>query len=85
VFFNNVNARLFKGFSLSLFSSIGLVHDQLYLPKGAATDEEILLQRRQLETSYRYYAGVSLTYSFGSIFNNIVNPRFDGASGTFYF
>ena len=85
VFFNNVNARLFKGFSLSLFSSIGLVHDQLYLPKGAATDEEILLQRRQLETSYRYYAGVSLTYSFGSIFNNVVNPRFDGASGTFYF
>jgi hypothetical protein len=85
VFFNSVNARLFKGFSLNLFSSISLVHDQLYLPKGAATDEEILLQRRQLETSYRYYAGVSLTYSFGSIFNNIVNPRFDGASGTFYF
>jgi hypothetical protein len=61
------------------------VHDQLSLPKTGATDEEILLQRKQLETSYRYFAGVSLTYSFGSIFNNIVNPRFEGSSGSFYF
>jgi hypothetical protein len=85
VLFTSVNARLFKGFSLSLFSSVGLVHYQLSLPKTGATDEEILLQRKQLETSYRYFAGVSLTYSFGSIFNNIVNPRFEGSSGSFYF
>ena len=85
VLFNSLNARLFKGFSVNLFGSAGLVRDQLHLPRGAATDEEILLQRRQLETSYRYFAGVSLTYSFGSIFNNIVNPRFDGASGSFFF
>ncbi len=85
VLFNSLNARLFKGFSVNLFGSAALVRDQLHLPRGAATDEEILLQRRQLETSYRYFAGVSLTYSFGSIFNNIVNPRFEGAGGSFFF
>jgi hypothetical protein len=85
VLFNTVNARLFKGFSLSLFGSLSLLRDQLYLSKGGATNDEILLQRRQLSTSYSYYAGVSLSYTFGSIFNNIVNPRFEGANGTFFF
>ena len=85
VLFNSVNARLFKGFSLNMYGSLSLLRDQLYLAKGGATDEEILLQRRQLSTSYSYFAGVGITYTFGSIFNNVVNPRFEGASGTFYF
>ncbi|MEO5589539.1 MAG: hypothetical protein ABIS03_08130 [Gemmatimonadaceae bacterium] len=85
VLFNSVNARLVKGLSLNLFGSVSLVRDQLYLRKLGATDEEILLQRRQLATSYRYFAGVSLTYTFGSIFNNIVNPRFEGSSGQIFF
>lgn len=85
VLFNSVNARLFKGFSLSMYGSLSLLRDQLYLAKGGATDEEILLQRRQLSTSYSYFAGVGITYTFGSIFNNVVNPRFEGANGTFYF
>jgi hypothetical protein len=62
-----------------------LLRDQLYLSKGGATNDEILLQRRQLSTSYSYFAGVSLSYTFGSIFNNVVNPRFEGANGTFFF
>ena len=85
VLFNSINARLFKGLSFNLFGSVSLVHDQLYLAKGGATDEEILLQRRQLSTSYRYFAGVGLSYTFGSIFNNVVNPRFEGSGGNFFF
>src|SRR4029079_6323957 len=85
VLFNSLNARLFKGFSINFFGSVSLLRDQLYLPKSGATDEEILLQRRQLATSYQYFAGVSLSYTFGSIFNNIVNPRFEGSSGQVFF
>jgi hypothetical protein len=85
VLFNSVNARLFKGFSFNMFGSFSLLRDQIYLSKGGATEEEILLRRRQLATSYSYFAGVGLTYTFGSIFNNVVNPRFEGASGTFFF
>jgi hypothetical protein len=29
--------------------------------------------------------GIGLSYTFGSIFNNVVNPRFEGGSGTFFF
>jgi hypothetical protein len=85
VLFNSMNARLFKGFSFNMYGSLSLVRDQLFLAKGGATDDEILLQRRQLSTSYSYFAGVGLQYTFGSIFNNVVNPRFEGANGTFFF
>jgi hypothetical protein len=85
VLFNAINARLFKGFSFDMFCSLSLLRDQLYLSKGGATEEEILLRRRQLSTSYSYFMGIGLSYTFGSIFNNVVNPRFEGGSGTFFF
>jgi hypothetical protein len=27
-------------------------------------------------TSYRYYSAIGVSYTFGSIYNNVVNPRF---------
>ena len=57
------------------------IHDQLALPKGGATLEEILLQRRQLATTYNYYVSVGLSFSFGSTNSNVVNPRFGSSSG----
>jgi hypothetical protein len=72
----DIDIRLFKGFSLTLDGSVSRIHDQLYLRAGTATDEEILLRRRQLATNYRYRFSVGASYTFGSIFNNIVNTRF---------
>ena len=40
------------------------------------TDEEILLRLRRLRSGYEYNLQIGLTYTFGSIFNTIVNPRF---------
>ena len=71
-----IDVRLFKGFSLNLGGSISRIRDQIYLRAGDATDEEILLRRRQLATDYRYEFSVGFSYTFGSIFNNIVNTRF---------
>lgn len=71
-----IDVRLFKGFSLNTGGSISRIRDQLYLRAGDATDEEILLRRRQLATSYRYNFSMGFSYTFGSIFNNIVNTRF---------
>ncbi len=74
--FGDIDVRLFKGLSLNLDGSVSRIRDQLYLRAGDATDEEILLRRRQLATSYRYRLSAGVTYTFGSIFNNVVNPRF---------
>ena len=79
--FGNASLRLFKGFNLNFFASASQIHNQLYLPRGTASDEDVLLRRRQLETSYRYSGNVSVSYTFGSILNNIVNPRFGGGGG----
>ena len=82
--FGITNVRLFRGLSFNFFGSVSRVRDQLFLPKDGASDEEILLRRRQLETSYTYRLSGGFTYRFGSIFNNVVNPRF-GGGGTFFF
>jgi uncharacterized protein DUF481 len=70
--------RLFKGFTVNMFGEFSRTRDQIYLPLGQASTEEILLRQRQLLTGYQYYFQFGLGYSFGSIFNNIVNPRFGG-------
>jgi len=75
--YSELSLRLFKGLSFNLFGGYSAIHDQLSLPSGGATQEEILLRRRELETTYRYFFSVGFSYSFGSIFSNVVNPRFD--------
>jgi hypothetical protein len=72
----NVNVRLFRGFSIRFGGNYSWIRDQLYLSAGSATEEEILLRQRQLSTSYRYFTSFGIEYRFGSIFNNVVNPRF---------
>ena len=83
--FANTNLRLVRGLSFRLFGIASRVRDQLFLPKAGATNEEVLLRRRQLETSFTYFVNAGFTYRFGSIFNNIVNPRFEGSGGEGFF
>lgn len=83
--FTSASLRLFKGFSLSVSGNYYKVGKQITLPLVGATREEVLLRRRQLETTYNYYAYFSISYSFGSIFNNAVNPRFGGGGGGMVF
>jgi hypothetical protein len=76
--YSELALRLYKGLSLTLYGNFSRIHDQLSLRKGEATLEQVLLRRTQLGTSYSYYAQIGLSYTFGSIFSNVVNPRFNG-------
>jgi len=71
-----MNIRLLRGLSVSLRGEYSRIHDQLNLPKGDASIDEILLRRKELATNYEYSFSVGLSYTFGSIFSNVVNPRF---------
>ncbi len=73
----SVNLRLSRGLSLNYWANVGAVHDQVFLPKGGATEEEVLLRRKAIATQYTYNTGLGITYTFGSIFSNVVNTRFD--------
>jgi hypothetical protein len=68
--------RIVRGFSISAFARASRVRDQVSLRRRGATQEEILLELRELQSGYQYDFSVSLTYTFGSIFSSIVNPRF---------
>jgi hypothetical protein len=74
---SDLSLRIYKGLSLTLYGSFSRIRDQLSLPKGEASYEDVLLRQRQLSTSYSYSAQIGLSYSFGSIFSNVVNPRFN--------
>jgi len=71
-----LSLHLFKGFSLELRGNYSMIHNQLSLQKSAVSQEEVILQQRQLETQYSYWGTVGINFTFGSIYNNIVNPRF---------
>lgn len=63
--------------SFYVYGFPSIVRDQIFLPKGDATVDDILSRRRQLQTNYYFYMGFGITYRFGSILNNFVNPRFN--------
>jgi hypothetical protein len=73
--------RLSRGLSLELSAEAAKVQDQLFLPRGDATDDEVLTRQRALATAYRLRGSVGLSFTFGSIFNTFVNPRLNELGG----
>lgn len=72
----NIDLRVFKGLSLDINGRYKRIHDQLALSVGEATLDEILLRRKELATDYEYSISIGLRYTFGSVYSNVVNPRF---------
>lgn len=75
-FWTSLDLRLFKGLALNLSGSFAIIHDQINLPLGVLSNEDILLRQKQMKTGFRYWGSVGLSYTFGSIYNSVVNPRF---------
>ncbi|MBN1158373.1 MAG: hypothetical protein JXA61_03245, partial [Bacteroidales bacterium] len=76
--------RLFRGLSLTIRGSAAFIHNQIELAKGGRSVEDIYLSLRELETNYSYTGRIGITYTFGSIYNNIVNPRFGSGRGDYH-
>ena len=70
------SVRLARGLSVASELSASRIRDQLSIPARGATAEEVLLRLRRLRSGYEYNFSMSLTYTFGSIFSSVVNPRF---------
>ena len=76
-----VDIRIAKGLSVNIGGSASSVHDQIFLARGTLGVEDILTRQRQLATSFSYFTFVGLSYTFGSIYNTIVNPRLEKLTG----
>ncbi|NOZ35440.1 MAG: hypothetical protein GXO80_09105 [Chlorobi bacterium] len=75
--YSSLSIRIIKGLSVRLSGGGSFLRNQLSLRKEGASYEDILLRQQQVATDYSYFMSAGLSYTFGSIYNNIVNPRFD--------
>jgi len=73
--YGSISLKVTKGLSFNLGGSYSFIHDQVSLRKGNASVEDVLLHRQELSTTYSYNFRFGVTYTFGSIYNNVVNPR----------
>ncbi|MDD8025401.1 MAG: hypothetical protein PHI34_02725 [Acidobacteriota bacterium] len=80
-FETELSFRIFKGLEFNVDAYYERIRDQLSLPKGGASLEEVLMEIRELATDYNLGVEIGLSYTFGSIYSNVVNPRF-GSLGT---
>ena len=80
-FSGRTNIRLTRGLSVELRGDAAKVNDQLFLARGDASDDEVLTRQRALATSFRLSGSIGLNFTFGSIYNSIVNPRLDELGG----
>jgi len=74
--YGNISIRVFRGLRFNAGGGWERIRDQIFLPLGGLTDEEILLRRRERASEYEFDIRMGFSYQFGSIFNNVVNNRF---------
>jgi hypothetical protein len=70
-----VNFRITAGLNLSFYGQYSYIRDQLSISGKDLTDQERLLRLRQLQSGSSFFTALGLSYTFGSVFSNVVNPR----------
>ena len=68
--------RIIAGLSLNVGLNYSFIRDQLNVPGTDLTNEERLLRLREVQSGYSASGGIGLSYTFGSVFSNVVNSRF---------
>ena len=72
----DIELIVFKGLRLDFGGYVSFVGDRINIAKSDISDEDILLQIKQLDTDFTYFIYTGINYRFGSKFNNFVNQRF---------
>lgn len=74
----NLNVRIFKGFSWQINGRYSIQHNQINIVKPSGQSEiDLLLSQKQFKSGFNYWFSTGISYSFGSIYNTVVNPRLD--------
>ena len=74
-FEGSLSLKVSRGLSLTLGNEVQIINDQRSLPARDISLEELLLAQRQSATNFRVNGRLGLRYTFGSLYNNIVNTR----------
>jgi hypothetical protein len=71
----HVSFRVMKGLSVNFGGFFEVINDQISLPRGGASLEEILLGQAQLATDFEASVNFGFSYTFGALYNNVINTR----------
>lgn len=74
----SISWNIFKGFNFNVQGNYTIVRDQFFLKMEDVSSEEVLTGQIQLKSAYNFFVYMGISYSFGSIYNNVVNVRFQG-------
>lgn len=83
--FTNLEIRLFQGFNLDIRGSVARIKDQIYLSVREIDVEDRITGRAEIGTDFEYSVDVGFSFTFGSVFNNVVNPRIRTGGGRRFF
>jgi hypothetical protein len=70
-----INYRITTGLHINFYGQYSFIRDQLNITGTDLTDEERLLRLRELQSGSSFFTAIGLSYTFGSVFSNVVNPR----------
>ena len=73
----NLDVRIVKGLNFNTRVYFNFNRSQIELSGVGSGLEEILLRQKELASNYNYSASIGLSYTFGSLYNNLVTIRFD--------
>jgi hypothetical protein len=79
--FGTISLNVYKGLNVFVLGGWSLIKDQLSLRLRDPTEDEIYLRLVQLRTNSSYFFAVGIQFTFGSIFTNVINPRFGSRGG----
>jgi len=79
--FGTITFNVYKGLNVFVLGGWSLIKDQLSLRLRQPTEDEIYLRQIELKTNSNYFFAVGVQFTFGSIFTNVINPRFGSMSG----
>ncbi len=74
----SITWNILKGLNLSIYGSYSILRDQYFLKLEDVTSTEVITGQIQLKSAFNYFLTMGINYSFGSIYNNVVNVRFRG-------
>jgi hypothetical protein len=73
-----ISWNILKGLNVNLSGSYSIVRDQYFLRATEVSSNEVLTGQIQLKSSYDFFISCGISYAFGSMYNNVVNVRFQG-------
>jgi hypothetical protein len=80
--FGMISLNIYKGLNVFVVGGWSLIHDQLSLRLRDPTDDEIYLRLVELKTNSNSFFVLGVQFTFGSIFTNVINPRFGSSGGS---